>query len=566
MHSAGSLHDTSLHHPSLSLNEGFLTIPDNRALSSLHDPSYCATQIIDNIRKRVNNPPSEPHPRLPLCKWLMGLTGSCTLIASFTTINILEFEVFLPILAGILIAIFGRAFSIPQSKGSISVSDLFTFLFILLFKPQIAVIFAFIEALCSTRRINNKKLTCFANAGVMSVSAYLTVSVLTKCYGDINKLGPSDYSIDLICMMGLGYYFVNSILVAILISLANRESFLNTWKNVYLWYQLVPLGGALAATLIAALIHTSGVTGFISLALLSVAIYFSYTAYISNIRYASNKEVAINQDISKLSKYLAEQRDLLNEKSREYKISALYSISSVVAYRFKTTLTSILSHAQSALYLGKTADSSDKDINNIISSSIEGCKLADKLEEISSPMISQLVCPVALKSVLKKSIETTKPKWNRTRGNNKIKLELEGSDYQVIGDELNLRELFINLILNAVEAMPNGGCIRISLTLSGSWIEIVIDDNGSGISPDAIDYIFDPFFTTHAPKNLGLGLTHVYRIVQQHKGSIRVESRVGIGSRFIVKLPVYSSSFVEADAPSASVISLSEWKALNSGS
>lgn len=116
------------------------------------------------------------------------------------------------------------------------------------------------------------------------------------------------------------------------------------------------------------------------------------------------------------------------------------------------------------------------------------------------------------------------------------------------GDSEHLRQVFLNLILNAIQAMPNGGPLNIETTLQDKeingdrevatpFIEVKISDTGIGIPAENRDKIFNPFFTTKKD-GTGLGLAISYRIVENHKGSISVQSMIGKGTAFIVRLPV----------------------------
>jgi len=99
------------------------------------------------------------------------------------------------------------------------------------------------------------------------------------------------------------------------------------------------------------------------------------------------------------------------------------------------------------------------------------------------------------------------------------------------------REAFLNLINNAVEAMPEGGKLRITTNLHNNYIEVIFTDTGVGIPPQNIGKIFDYYYTTKS-EGYGVGLPTVQRIIKAHHGSIEVESREGIGTTFRIKLPI----------------------------
>jgi signal transduction histidine kinase len=112
---------------------------------------------------------------------------------------------------------------------------------------------------------------------------------------------------------------------------------------------------------------------------------------------------------------------------------------------------------------------------------------------------------------------------------------------QVLGVSGLLEQVFTNLFLNAMNAMPNGGTLDVSAERDGGDLLVRVTDTGDGISPEDLGKIFDPFYTKAPPgKGTGLGLSICYSIVDQHKGSISVESQSGKGSTFTVKLPSLS--------------------------
>jgi len=116
------------------------------------------------------------------------------------------------------------------------------------------------------------------------------------------------------------------------------------------------------------------------------------------------------------------------------------------------------------------------------------------------------------------------------------------------GDPLQLKEVFLNILSNAGEAMPQGGEVRVSSKFSaqGNNIEIAIRDTGYGVLPENLNKIFLPFFTTKKiGQGTGLGLAIAYGIIKMHRGSIDVESKKGEGTTFIVKLPALSPKKVE---------------------
>ena len=110
---------------------------------------------------------------------------------------------------------------------------------------------------------------------------------------------------------------------------------------------------------------------------------------------------------------------------------------------------------------------------------------------------------------------------------------------EVNGSNDKLKQVFLNMILNARDAMPHGGSLRISTLVEGNAVKIVLADNGIGIPRENLSRIFDAFFTTKGKvSGVGLGLSVSYGIVHQHRGIITVSSSVGEGTTFVVSLPL----------------------------
>lgn len=121
-----------------------------------------------------------------------------------------------------------------------------------------------------------------------------------------------------------------------------------------------------------------------------------------------------------------------------------------------------------------------------------------------------------------------------------IKKDLDAHIPIIKAEKNLLKQAFLNMILNAANAMPEGGTLTLKTSTDGmNNILVFFKDTGCGIPAENIDRIFDPFFTTMpVGKGTGLGLSITYSIIKQHEGSIHVESAVGKGSTFTIQLPV----------------------------
>ena len=143
--------------------------------------------------------------------------------------------------------------------------------------------------------------------------------------------------------------------------------------------------------------------------------------------------------------------------------------------------------------------------------------------------------PVDVEAVLESTLQLT---WNELRHRVRIVKSFAGVP-ELIGDEGRLAQVFVNLILNASQAIPDGrqGVLRISTASEGERVSICIEDDGIGISPEDLPYVFEPFFTAHAgPVGPGLGLAVCRNVVTALGGTITVTSEPDVGTRFTVTL------------------------------
>ena len=107
----------------------------------------------------------------------------------------------------------------------------------------------------------------------------------------------------------------------------------------------------------------------------------------------------------------------------------------------------------------------------------------------------------------------------------------------VPGDEGQVAQVVLNLVINALQAMPSGGVLSIGTRRDHDWAELAVTDTGEGIPRERLPQVFDPYFTTR-PGGVGLGLPIAHRIIEGHHGTIDVESEAGKGTRLVVRLPL----------------------------
>jgi CheY-like chemotaxis protein/anti-sigma regulatory factor (Ser/Thr protein kinase) len=174
--------------------------------------------------------------------------------------------------------------------------------------------------------------------------------------------------------------------------------------------------------------------------------------------------------------------------------------------------------------------------------SLDGATIVRRILEFSRKRLDDKdFTPVDINELLDNVLEFTKGKWRYEAQSKGITFEIQkdyGSIPSTLGSASELREVFTNLINNALDAMPGGGRISIKTLREDDHIILTIADTGGGI-PEAIrDRIFDPFFTTKGVHSTGLGMSISYSIIDHHKGTILVESEEGRGTIFTIQLPI----------------------------
>ena len=117
-----------------------------------------------------------------------------------------------------------------------------------------------------------------------------------------------------------------------------------------------------------------------------------------------------------------------------------------------------------------------------------------------------------------------------------LRRDYHAAPEMVNGDEWHLQQVFMNLLLNAVEAMGNGGELTVATETTAGRVRISVGDTGAGIAPENLPHVFETFYTTKK-HGTGLGLAISKRIVEEHRGTIEVQSKVGRGATFIIMLP-----------------------------
>jgi GAF domain-containing protein len=225
---------------------------------------------------------------------------------------------------------------------------------------------------------------------------------------------------------------------------------------------------------------------------------------------------------------------------RTERLSALREMAGGVAHDFNNLLAVVLGRAE--MLLRRVRDPEVVRMLEIIRrAALKGARTVRQIQEFTRMRRTRAFGAVELERVLQDVVELARPRWETEAQSRGISYEIriEGGPLPpVSGVSEELREAFTNLLVNALEAMPNGGRLIFRLERQGDSVLVAAQDNGHGMSERTRERIFAPFFTTKGPQRTGLGLSVAWGIVNRHGGTIEVEIAPGRGSTFTVRLPV----------------------------
>jgi signal transduction histidine kinase len=231
------------------------------------------------------------------------------------------------------------------------------------------------------------------------------------------------------------------------------------------------------------------------------------------------------------------------------KLASLGQLASGMAHEIHNPL-SIIS-GESQLYLERFKGQDPK-VDEVLTSIIEECQRAAditrRILRFAKPAPVDSV-PVDLRTTVEESLTLAGYQVRLDKVERSV--DLPGSLPRVRGNQNQLQEVFLNLILNACQAMGEaGGRLSVTGAANGTKVELKVEDNGPGIPPDKIKKIFDPFFTTKQT-GTGLGLFVSQRIIKLHGGSLEVESEQGKGTSFTIRLPIWRETPPATDGAAA---------------
>lgn len=237
---------------------------------------------------------------------------------------------------------------------------------------------------------------------------------------------------------------------------------------------------------------------------------------------------------------ITEQKQERELAARADKLRALGQLASGVAHDFNNSLAAILGRAQ--LILRRVSDEElIRSLGVIVTAAEDAASTVRRIQTFARKSSAAEMELLDLGNLLRDAIEITRTRWQneaRAAGRNIDVILNADAGALTQGNASELREVFVNLIVNAVDAMPHGGKLTICCKRQGERLHLRFADSGTGMAEEVRERIFEPFYTTKGVHGTGLGLAVSYGIVERHNGTISVSSKPGAGTTFHIELPI----------------------------
>lgn len=231
-----------------------------------------------------------------------------------------------------------------------------------------------------------------------------------------------------------------------------------------------------------------------------------------------------------------EKKQLELQLQHAERLAFVGKLSAGIAHEINEPLGRVLGFAQLIKKQGLSSVQQLDDLEKIIKASLYAREIIKKLMFFSRQMPMQLV-PVNINDSIENILTFIDMRYQSKSV--KIISRLESNLPTITADPVQISQVIVNLLTNAIYAMPKGGTVVVTTERKQGYIKLIVCDNGSGMTPEVQRKIFEPFFTTKpVGHGTGLGLSVVHGIVLDHGGSIRVNSKVGKGTDFEVRFPV----------------------------
>ncbi len=253
---------------------------------------------------------------------------------------------------------------------------------------------------------------------------------------------------------------------------------------------------------------------------------------------------ALSESNQRLETALNEIKRTQQHIVQQERLHALGQMASGIAHDFNNALMAILGFGELLLMHPETLDNKEKVrgyVQTMNTAAKDAANVVKRLSEFYRHReYGEVFPPMILANVIKQVITLTQPKWKDQAQASGIAIDIKTDlpDVPLVaGHEAEFRECLTNLLLNAVDAMPSGGLITLRTRSEGDSVVVEVSDTGTGMSDDVRKRCLEPFFSTKGQRGTGLGLSMVFGIVQRHQGTIEIQTELGKGTTFLLRLP-----------------------------
>ncbi len=263
----------------------------------------------------------------------------------------------------------------------------------------------------------------------------------------------------------------------------------------------------------------------------------SFNQMTSDLKRADEKLIDWGKTLEqKVELRTEELRKAENQLFQSEKLASLGKLAAGVAHEINSPLTGVLTYSSLLLQEKKEGDPEKEDLEVIVNETNRCKKIVKGLLDFARQTEPDKAL-TDLNEVIEKSIDLIS--HQASMQSIKIEKKIKPDIPRIMIDVGQIQQVFINILLNAIEAMPGGGTLTITSGIEDHMVTIGFSDTGAGIPEENMRKIFDPFFTTKKQgRGTGLGLSVSYGIIEKHRGRLDVKSQVGKGSTFKIKLPI----------------------------
>ncbi len=258
----------------------------------------------------------------------------------------------------------------------------------------------------------------------------------------------------------------------------------------------------------------------------------------------------------RLSEALTELKRHQQQIIQQARLNALGQMTSGITHDFNNALMPIQGFSEFLLNNPDMLDNKQDTLNilkDIHAAARHASDMIRRLSNFYRPSEETERIPVNIEEIVKDVVSITRPRWKEEMGARDVQIKFKidfRSSPALCCNETQVREAFTNLVMNAIDALPQGGTISIDGQTDSKWFMITIADNGVGMAPEVRQRCFEPFFSTKGKDGTGIGLAMVYGIVRSHDGHIEVASEEGAGTSFAIRLPTDIAPYAKSRSQS----------------